>query len=166
MSFHPSSPILDTWPLTSVCLQSISSPLWPPSQGYLYSIRYLLYHVDIQRLQDSPSCTCCDQTESRCCCINYDGPELSSADELLREVSKFWTMSREVMFANKRRFVAESRQALFQSFKDIDKRKTALVPYNNGFVNGMIRAFQQDLHLVLRADDMWLTIMISVQLLY
>lgn len=93
--------------------------------------------------------------------INYDGPELSSADELLRDVSKFWTMSREVMFANKRRFVAESRQVLFQSFKDIDQRKAALVPYKNGFVNGMIRAFQQDLHFVLRADDMWLAIMVQ-----
>lgn len=37
----------------------------------------------------------------------------------------------------------------------------ALVPYKNGVVNGIIRAFQQDLHLVLRADDMWLAIIIQ-----
>ncbi|EHK50530.1 hypothetical protein TRIATDRAFT_210863 [Trichoderma atroviride IMI 206040] len=41
----------------------------------------------------------------------------------------------------------------------MDKEGVALVPYKNGFVNGIIRAFQQDLHLVLRADDMWLAIM-------
>jgi hypothetical protein len=33
-----------------------------------------------------------------------------------------------------------------------------VVPYVNGFVNGTIRAFQQDLHLVLRPDDVWLAI--------
>jgi hypothetical protein len=35
---------------------------------------------------------------------------------------------------------------------------SSIVPYGNGFVNGVIRAFQQDLHLVLRPDDVWLAI--------
>ncbi|KAF2864887.1 hypothetical protein BDV95DRAFT_532262 [Massariosphaeria phaeospora] len=34
-----------------------------------------------------------------------------------------------------------------------------VVSYNNGFADGIIRAFQQDLHLVLRPDDLWLAIL-------
>lgn len=34
-----------------------------------------------------------------------------------------------------------------------------LIPYPNGLVNGLIRAFQQDLHIVLRPDDLWLAIL-------
>ena len=30
-----------------------------------------------------------------------------------------------------------------------------IAPYNNGFVDGLIRAFNQDLHLVIRPDDVW-----------
>lgn len=93
--------------------------------------------------------------------VNNDGPAISSAHGLLHEASKFWTKSRPVMLANKGRFIPESRQVLFQSFKDMDEKRVALVPYKNGFVNGIIRAFQQDLHLVLRADDMWFAIMIQ-----
>lgn len=93
--------------------------------------------------------------------VNNDGPAISTAHVLLREVSKFWTMSGPTIIANGGRFVPESRQVLFQSFKDMDKKKVALVPYKNGFVNGIIRAFQQDLHLVLRPDDVWLAIMIQ-----
>jgi hypothetical protein len=37
-------------------------------------------------------------------------------------------------------------------------RDATLVPYGNGFVDGILRAFQQDLHLVLRPDDVWLAI--------
>ncbi|TFB05123.1 hypothetical protein CCMA1212_002418 [Trichoderma ghanense] len=46
-----------------------------------------------------------------------------------------------------------SRKALFQSFADIAERGAYFVSYKNGFVEGIIRAFQQDLHLVLRPDD-------------
>ncbi|KAE9375114.1 hypothetical protein N431DRAFT_530964 [Stipitochalara longipes BDJ] len=34
-----------------------------------------------------------------------------------------------------------------------------LIPYSNAFVIGIFRAFQQDLHLVLRPDDVWLAIL-------
>ncbi|KAF2420019.1 hypothetical protein EJ08DRAFT_673273 [Tothia fuscella] len=33
-----------------------------------------------------------------------------------------------------------------------------IIPYGNGFVQGVYRAFQQDLHLVIRPDDVWLAI--------
>ncbi|KAF2677695.1 hypothetical protein K458DRAFT_319247 [Lentithecium fluviatile CBS 122367] len=33
-----------------------------------------------------------------------------------------------------------------------------IIPYGNGFVDGLLRAFQQDLHLVIRPDDVWLAI--------
>ncbi|QDS72567.1 hypothetical protein FKW77_000770 [Venturia effusa] len=33
-----------------------------------------------------------------------------------------------------------------------------IIPQQNGFVHGILRAFQQDLHLVLRPDDVWLAI--------
>lgn len=35
---------------------------------------------------------------------------------------------------------------------------SSVVPYGNGFVDGVIRAFQQDLHLSIRPDDVWLAI--------
>ncbi|KAI0446933.1 hypothetical protein F4803DRAFT_501702 [Xylaria telfairii] len=40
--------------------------------------------------------------------------------------------------------------------------KTSVNPvsiYNNGFVHGLIRAFNQDLHLVIRPDDVWQAIL-------
>jgi hypothetical protein len=43
------------------------------------------------------------------------------------------------------------------SFTDLNQF-TKIVPYHNGLVNGIIRPFQQDLHLVLRPDDIWLAI--------
>jgi hypothetical protein len=58
--------------------------------------------------------------------------------------------------------IAESRSdksILHSSFKNM--RSTAdssIIPYGNGFVDGVIRAFQQDLHLALRPDDVWLAI--------
>ncbi|KAK4062541.1 uncharacterized protein Triagg1_9911 [Trichoderma aggressivum f. europaeum] len=53
----------------------------------------------------------------------------------------------------------ESRQVLFQSFENMDKNNVSLVPYGHGLVEVIIRAFQQDLHLTLRPDDVWLSIM-------
>jgi hypothetical protein len=43
------------------------------------------------------------------------------------------------------------------SFKDLDSSATAprVAPSPNGFVHGIIHTFQQDLHLVLRPDDVW-----------
>ncbi|PTB62137.1 hypothetical protein BBK36DRAFT_1185661 [Trichoderma citrinoviride] len=56
----------------------------------------------------------------------------------------------------------EARKVLHHSFGDIDRKKALnVVPYANGFVHGIIRAFQQDLHLVLRPDDIWLAITVQ-----
>ena len=43
-------------------------------------------------------------------------------------------------------------------------REHFVIPYNNGLVEGIIRAFQQDLHLVLRPDDVWLAILTQFSL--
>jgi len=65
----------------------------------------------------------------------------------------------------------ESRSIMDSSFSDLDKsssngnrftshgNSSTLIPCGNGFVNGVIRAFEQDLHLVLRPDDVWLSIL-------
>lgn len=49
------------------------------------------------------------------------------------------------------------------SFRDLDDqtcdKKKRIIPYANGFVQGIMRAFQQDLHLVLRPDDVWLAVL-------
>jgi hypothetical protein len=50
------------------------------------------------------------------------------------------------------------RMLLGSSFSN-RKENTAIIPYGNGFVNGIIRAFNKDLHLVLRPDDVWLSIL-------
>ncbi|KAM0251650.1 hypothetical protein ACHAQJ_008110 [Trichoderma viride] len=56
----------------------------------------------------------------------------------------------------------ESRKILHSSFADVDQsNELTVVPYGNGLVEGIIRAFQQDLHLVLRPDDIWLAITIQ-----
>ncbi|KKP03982.1 hypothetical protein THAR02_03897 [Trichoderma harzianum] len=94
--------------------------------------------------------------------VNKDEPVTSSA-ELLLHASEGWTVSAwraELMQTNKM-IGPESRQVLFQSFENMDKNNVSLVPYRNGFVDGIIRAFQQDLHLTLRPDDVWLAIMVQ-----
>lgn len=47
---------------------------------------------------------------------------------------------------------------VMQSFcKDLpDNDNERYIPYGNGFVNGIFRDLQQDLHLILRPDDLWL----------
>lgn len=52
----------------------------------------------------------------------------------------------------------ESRPIIQSSFSDLGP-DSMLIPYGNGLVNGVVRAFQQDLHLVLRPDDIWLSIL-------
>ena len=55
----------------------------------------------------------------------------------------------------------ESRSILQSSFK---KEPLCVIPYGNGFVRGAICAFEQDLHLVLRPDDIWLAILTQFSL--
>lgn len=53
---------------------------------------------------------------------------------------------------------SESLPILQTSFEQPGLREP-VVPQNNGFVHGILRAFQQGLHLVLRPDDLWLAIL-------
>ncbi|KAL7794594.1 hypothetical protein V8C37DRAFT_409123 [Trichoderma ceciliae] len=85
---------------------------------------------------------------------------------LLHYASRAWTIlpedANEVESTNKQAG-PESRKILHDSFDDIDqnRNKLAVAPYGNGLVNGIIRAFQQDLHLILRPDDIWLAITVQ-----
>ena len=53
----------------------------------------------------------------------------------------------------------EKRRIIRSSFYELNANTSPIIPYGNGLVNGIIRAFQQDLHLVLRPDDIWLSIL-------
>ncbi|PWW74890.1 hypothetical protein C7212DRAFT_324972 [Tuber magnatum] len=53
----------------------------------------------------------------------------------------------------------DNRRIIQSSFHELDTQNSPIIPYGNGLVNGVIRAFQQDLHLVLRPDDIWLSIL-------
>ncbi|KAF2124653.1 hypothetical protein P153DRAFT_379286 [Dothidotthia symphoricarpi CBS 119687] len=53
-----------------------------------------------------------------------------------------------------------SKRVLHSSFRNFNAHHEGpIAPYRNGFVDGVMRAFQQDLHLVLRPDDVWLAIL-------
>lgn len=88
---------------------------------------------------------------------------IDSSNQLLRVASKSWTISPEdgegEDVRTNKPIGPESRKVLHNSFSDIDQNPDIrMVPYGNGLVEGIIRAFQQDLHLVLRPDDIWLAI--------
>ncbi|CAH0057145.1 unnamed protein product [Clonostachys solani] len=96
---------------------------------------------------------------------------VSSSQELLAITSRAWTLESSVpspgLQTNKRPG-PEDRPVLRTSFEDIrldpfgnGASAQGLVPYGNGFVEGVIRAFEQDLHLVLRPDDVWLAILVQ-----
>lgn len=50
---------------------------------------------------------------------------------------------------------------LRSSFDEHRNKQPYIIPYENGFVSGLIRAFNQDLHLVIRPDDVWLAILLQ-----
>lgn len=82
-----------------------------------------------------------------------------SAGQLLKKTAQAWsTPSRAYSRFKGRSEEPENRPIIQSSFGDLD-HASMLVPYGNGLVNGIIRAFQQDLHLVLRPDDIWLSIL-------
>jgi hypothetical protein len=82
----------------------------------------------------------------------------SNSQELLKKASSRWVPpgggNRDVTILE-----TEKRRIIQSSFSDIDNSAQKVIPYGNGFVNGVIRAFQQDLHLILRPDDIWLAIL-------
>jgi len=83
---------------------------------------------------------------------------VSNSQELLKKASFGWAPpgggNRDVTIVE-----TEKRRIIQSSFSDIDSSAQKVIPYGNGFVNGVIRAFQQDLHLILRPDDIWLAIL-------
>ena len=82
-----------------------------------------------------------------------------SAEELLKKTSEAWSVPyRRFNRRTSKSEEPENRPIIQSSFGDLD-HATAVIPYGNGMVNGIIRAFQQDLHLVLRPDDVWLSIL-------
>lgn len=94
--------------------------------------------------------------------VNEDRSVTSSA-RLFRHASKAWTIDawKAERVPTNKNIGPESRQVLFQSFEGMDKNNVSLVPYRHGLVEVIIRAFQRDLHLTLRPDDVWLAIMVQ-----
>lgn len=89
---------------------------------------------------------------------NSDMPA-HSAEQLLKKTCEAWSAPYQRLNRWTRKTEEpENRPIIQSSFGDLDYA-TAVIPYGNGMVNGIIRAFQQDLHLVLRPDDVWLSIL-------
>ncbi|CUS08752.1 unnamed protein product [Tuber aestivum] len=83
-----------------------------------------------------------------------------SAEDLLKHASKAWAPGYESNDRRTRQTTQpDKRRIILSSFYELDSRTSRIIPYGNGLVNGIIRAFQQDLHLVLRPDDIWLSIL-------
>ncbi|MCJ1468419.1 hypothetical protein MMC07_007047 [Pseudocyphellaria aurata] len=92
-------------------------------------------------------------------CIKYKYHIVHSAEALLKQAAQAWSteyapVTPEAHESDK----PESRSIIQSSFSDLDTA-SMLIPYGNGFVEGIIRAYEQDLHLVLRPDDIWLSIL-------
>lgn len=77
-----------------------------------------------------------------------------SPDKAGRTVDKYTTDSTLFLC---RAYGHTKKNILHSSFSFIST-PAKVVPLKNGFVNGIIRAYQQDLHLILRPGDVWLAI--------
>ncbi|PWW75928.1 hypothetical protein C7212DRAFT_280489 [Tuber magnatum] len=87
-------------------------------------------------------------------------PTVHSVEGLLKRASEAWSPASESFNRYTReRDQPENRRVIQSSFHELNSRTPPIIPYGNGLVNGVIRAFQQDLHLVLRPDDIWLSIL-------
>ena len=91
-------------------------------------------------------------------------PTVQTGEELLKISSKMWVadLKPEQLGSfgvrTNKKIGVEDRSILRSSFTDAGATET-LIPYNNGFVHGILRAFNQDLHLVLKPDDVWIAIL-------
>lgn len=90
---------------------------------------------------------------------NKDAMVISNR-QLLTATSEAWVGKAgcRIMDENGKPVKPESRKIIQSSFSDLDSA-SHLVAYKNGFVHGVVRAFEQDLHLVLHPDDIWLSIL-------
>ncbi|CUS08755.1 unnamed protein product [Tuber aestivum] len=83
-----------------------------------------------------------------------------SAETLLAEASQAWAPERQSLNRRTGKMDQPDKRRIIQSsFHELNPHTSRIIPYGNGLVNGVIRAFQQDLHLVLRPDDIWLSIL-------
>jgi hypothetical protein len=82
-----------------------------------------------------------------------------SAQQLLKATSRLRSVENQSRLVQTNKKAGPENRAIIQSsFHDLNG-SSAIIPYGNGLVNGIIRAFQQDLHLILRPDDIWLSIL-------
>ncbi|KAH8804434.1 hypothetical protein F5884DRAFT_406833 [Xylogone sp. PMI_703] len=90
---------------------------------------------------------------------------ITTSEALLATTSQAWSATTSRAWPNSqrtnKRAGPETRPILQTSFSDLNQSGEAIIPYKNGFVDGIIRAFNQDLHLTLRPDDVWLAILIQ-----
>lgn len=87
---------------------------------------------------------------------------VNSPSDLLKASSKTWTVDvhpdRLRYMRTNKKIGVEDRAVLQSSFHDSNGFPT-IVPYSNGLIDGIVRAFNQDLHLRLRPDDIWTAIL-------
>lgn len=87
---------------------------------------------------------------------------VKSSPALLQASSKTWTANltpnHQSRVRTNKKVGVEDRRVLQSSF-DNSNGFPKIVPYPNGLVDGIIRAFNQDLHLILRPDDIWTAIL-------
>ncbi|KAH8684354.1 hypothetical protein BGZ60DRAFT_397392 [Tricladium varicosporioides] len=88
-------------------------------------------------------------------------PTVTTPLNLFTTTSKAWSSPNPDPDASSNKSsIPETRPILHSSFPAFSSPNPGkVIPYENGFVNGLIRAFNQDLHLTLRPDDVWLAIL-------
>ena len=89
----------------------------------------------------------------------YDGTILESSDDrmLLNYIAEF--DSQPTPRFHEKAVKKEKRPLLGSSFDLRAAETSKIAPLQNGFVDGLIHAFERDLHLEIRPDDVWLSIM-------
>ncbi|KAI1491159.1 hypothetical protein F5X96DRAFT_632678 [Biscogniauxia mediterranea] len=89
---------------------------------------------------------------------------VSTSRELFNIISPSTTASRRgIESIDNMNTIGDDRPIIKSSFTDLgDNQK--IVPHTGGLVETIIRAYQQDLHLILRPDDIWLAILIQLNL--
>jgi hypothetical protein len=83
-------------------------------------------------------------------------PTVKSAQQLYSRLVAAWEKEVHHGQPNTKR----TKPVLHSSFENLSSNGEAMIiPYGNSFVEGVMRPFQQDLHLVVRPDDVWLSIL-------
>jgi hypothetical protein len=91
--------------------------------------------------------------------LNQDAT-VTTNTALLQSSSKAWTIEKlKSKYVQTNKKIGREDRKVLQSSFDYGLGGNPIIPYGNGFVDGVVRAFNQDLHLVLRPDDIWLAIL-------